>query len=36
MANTNSSRRVGMKAKREEDDDDDDIEWEEAPIGGKT
>lgn len=35
VANTNSSRQVGMKAKREEDEDDD-IEWEEAPIGGET
>lgn len=36
VSNTNSSRQVGMKSKREEDVEDDDIEWEEAPIGGET
>lgn len=35
MSSTNSSRQVGMKAKREEDEEDD-VEWEEAPIGGET
>jgi len=36
LSESSSNRQVGMKSKREEGEGDDDVEWEEAPIEGKS
>ncbi|CAK7326860.1 unnamed protein product [Dovyalis caffra] len=36
LSESSSIRQVGVKSKREEDEGDDDVEWEEAPIEGKS